>query len=379
MRAFHIEFKIVFGSEAMKYSLTLVAVGIFSAVMIAADLTSAAPESQPNLVTDESRMLTGKPDGAPDYVPKISTNDGQHLALTMRKLEDGISPRRPFLIWAIGSSYCNMLGNGEAWRAEIAKRFPNAPVVEYRKMVGNSCPWQYLRGWAQHLVIPDQPDLVLIYTIGKPEDLEKLIVELRAKTTADVIVPSIHWRERDGELWGKSENAADQDVLRVREICRKHRVEFVENRQAWGEYLHGNKLSISSLLKDAVHQSDFGADHQREYSRSSSATGEIQLRSRGTRISYSANEGGQRCMEGRIFWQPYRPDRNKIPSWWYVPSSNRWKVSRPSRGLRCELCASRSEKCQRRQGGEPARSSSAWHYVRPKHDPAELDDYHDQR
>ena len=64
-------------------------------------------------------------------------------------------------------------------------------------MVGNSCPWQYLLGWARHLVIPDQPDLVLIYTIGNPLDLEKLIVELRSHTTADIIVPSIHWRESD--------------------------------------------------------------------------------------------------------------------------------------------------------------------------------------
>jgi hypothetical protein len=41
-------------------------------------------------------------------------------------------------------------------------------------------------------------------------------------TTADVIVPSIHWRERDQKLWGKSENALDQDVAAIREICLRH-------------------------------------------------------------------------------------------------------------------------------------------------------------
>ena len=177
----------------------------------------------------------------------------------MRKLENGIDPARSLLIWAIGSSYTNMLGDGEAWTTEIPKRFPKAPPIEYRKMVGNACPWLYLRGWARHLVIPDQPDLVLIYTIGNPGDLEKLIVELRSHTTADIIVPSIHWRERDQELWGKSENAADQDVAAVREVCRKYNVEFVENRRDWGEYLKANHLPVSSLLKDAVHQSDYGA------------------------------------------------------------------------------------------------------------------------
>lgn len=201
----------------------------------------------------------GKPDGAPEYAAKPAPGDGRHLALTMRKLEGGIDPERPFLVWALGSSYTNMLGNGEMWKSEIPKRFPKAPPIEYRKMVGNSCPWQYLRGWARHLVIPDQPDLVLIYTIGKPGDLEKLLVELRTHTTADIVVPSIHWRERDQPLWGNSENAADQEVAQVREICRKYGVEFVENRRDWGAYLKANNLPISALLKDAVHQSDYGA------------------------------------------------------------------------------------------------------------------------
>jgi hypothetical protein len=220
---------------------------------------NAQESTKRNLITDEPRQAKGKPDGASDYVAKIEPMNGQHLALTMHKLENGIEPPRPFLIWAIGSSYTNMLGNGEAWMQEIPKRFPKAPPIEYRKMVGNSCPWQYLCGWARHLVIPDQPDLVLIYTLGDPQDLEKLIVELRSHTTADIIVPSIHWREADLAMWGKSENSPQQDIESVRNVCRKYSVEFVENRRDWGEYLQANKLPISALLKDAVHQSDFGA------------------------------------------------------------------------------------------------------------------------
>ncbi len=238
----------------MKRTLALLA-----ALILAPLAVLRAAEPKRNLTTDEPRAPKGKPDGAPDYVPKSNPADGQHLALTMQKLGNGIDPSRPFLIWALGSSYCNMLGNGEAWKTEIPKRFPKAPPIEYRKMVGNSCPWQYLRGWARHLVVPDQPDLVLIYTIGNPADLEKLIVELRTHTTADIIVPSIHWRERDQELWGKSENAADQDVAAVREVCRKYDVEFIESRRDWGEYLKANNLPIPSLLKDAVHQSEYGA------------------------------------------------------------------------------------------------------------------------
>jgi hypothetical protein len=212
-----------------------------------------------SLVTDEPLVPRGKPEGAVEYVAKAAPGAGQHLALTLKKLEQGFDPPRPFVIWAIGSSYTNMLGNGEMWQEEVARRFPKAPPIEYRKMVGNSCPWQYVRGWARHLVIPDQPDLVITYTNGDPADLERLIQELQAHTTADIIVPSLHWRERDEPLWGKSENALDQDVGRVRAICAQYGVEFVENRQAWAEYLKANGLPISALLKDAVHQSDYGA------------------------------------------------------------------------------------------------------------------------
>lgn len=245
--------------QAAPLSLLIIALLFAPLALNAVEFTAPAQTAKRNLTTDEPRAPKGKPEGASDYVTKSAPTDGQHLALTMRKLENGIQPPRPFLIWALGSSYCNMLGNGEAWKTEIPKRFPKAPPIEYRKMVGNSCPWQYLRGWARHLVIPDQPDLVLIYTIGNPADLEKLVVELRTHTTADIIVPSIHWRERDQDLWGKSENAADQDVGAVREVCRKFDVEFVESRRDWSEYLKANNLPIPSLLKDAVHQSDYGA------------------------------------------------------------------------------------------------------------------------
>ncbi|MFK8114241.1 MAG: SGNH/GDSL hydrolase family protein [Rubripirellula sp.] len=237
------------------FSLVFLQVASLS-LLCAAD---PSPQEKRNLVTDEPRKQKGKPSGAAEYVAKSRPTDGQHLTLSIQKLESGIRPERPFLIWALGSSYCNMLGNGDFWKAELPKRYPRAPPIEFRKMVGNSCPWQYLQGWARHLVVPDQPDLVIIYTIGKAADLEKVILELRTHTTADIIVPSIHWRIRDAAMWGKSENAADQDVAALRSLCRKHEVEFVESRRDWADYLKANELPIESLLKDAVHQSEYGA------------------------------------------------------------------------------------------------------------------------
>lgn len=190
--------------------------------------------------------------------------DGRNLALTVSKLQGGSTPRRSLLVWAIGSSYTNMLGNGETLRQQIQKKFPNAPDIVYKKHVGSAVPWQYVLGWARHIVVPEQPDLVLIYTLGKPEDLDLLLTELRTNTTADIIVPSIHWRIRDRKNWGVSEDAVDQKVADLRDVCRKHGAEFVENRKEWAEYLSAHNMDVEidaekGLLKDAVHQSDYGA------------------------------------------------------------------------------------------------------------------------
>jgi len=237
---------------------------LFAVVVLAGVTCAAEPSAEPETSREETaRAYDGWRAQWPkrDLAPRPS--DGVNLALTVRKLERGLSPDRPFLIWAIGSSYTNMLGRGEIPIEIIRRRFPNAPDIVYRKHVGASVQFQYLQGWARHIVIPDQPDLVLIYTIGKPEDLDQLLAELRRGSTADIIVPSIHWRIRDIPLWGKSENAVDQDVGAIREVCAKHGVEFIENRREWAEHLkaHGLKVEIdaeNNLLKDAVHQSEYG-------------------------------------------------------------------------------------------------------------------------
>lgn len=199
------------------------------------------------------------PPGVPDYVAQPRPSAGQHLALTVEKLSGKFSPDRPFLIWAIGSSYTNMLGNGDTLIEQIRERFPDAPEIIYKKMVGNSVPYQYIRGWARHLVVPEQPDLVLGYTNGKPEDLEKLILEIRRHSTADIIIPTLHWRQREKNVWPDPEAATDMNPSALRAICKRYGVEFVENRRQWGQYLSDNNLPVEALLKDAVHQSHYGA------------------------------------------------------------------------------------------------------------------------
>jgi hypothetical protein len=152
------------------------------------------------------------------------------------------------------------LGNGDLLIELVRQRFPAAPEIVYRKIAGNSTSYHYSHGWARHLVIPDQPDVVLLYNFGKTEDLERLIVELRRNTTADILVGSLHWCIPHKPVWPDPEAAnSHQNPQALRALCQKYGVEFVENRREMTEYMVAGKLAIEDLLRDSVHESPFAA------------------------------------------------------------------------------------------------------------------------
>lgn len=204
--------------------------------------------------------VTGPPGGAPEYEAPPRPTDGANMALTVEKLERGSDPDRPLLIWAIGSSFTNGLGDGSVLVEMFRPRFPNMPKVVYKKIAGNSTSYHFTRGWARHLVIPDQPDVVLFYNFGKTDDLEKLIVDLREHTTADILVGTLHWCKPHLPLWGQPDATnSHQDPAAMRAMCRKYGVEFVENRLEMTQYMADNHLTVESLLADSVHETAYGA------------------------------------------------------------------------------------------------------------------------
>ena len=206
------------------------------------------------------KPTTAPPKGAPEYEAPPRPGDGANMALTVEKIEKGFDPPRPLLIWAIGSSFTNAQGNGDALIEMIRQRYPNAPKIVYKKMAGCSTSYHFLQGWARHLVVPDQPDVVLIYNFGRTEALEKVIVELRRHTTADIIVPTLHWCVPHKRVWPDPETRnSHQDPPGLREMCKKYGVEFVESRRELTEYMVANKLEIEDLLGDSVHQNRFAA------------------------------------------------------------------------------------------------------------------------
>lgn len=186
--------------------------------------------------------------------------DGSNLALSVAKWEGskGI-PGRPFVIWALGSSFTAFLLNGYPLVDRIRERFPVAPPVIYKRLVGSGTPWEYVHGWIRQVVIPEQPDLVFIYTNGDLERLDELLGDLRRHTTADVIVPSLHFFQRD-RLADIKRGGVAEDALwnSAGEVCRRHGVEYVDSRRELADYLQRNDLEPERLLYDVCHQNAHG-------------------------------------------------------------------------------------------------------------------------
>lgn len=184
-------------------------------------------------------------------------DDGKHLERFIGMLQSPLPGVDELLVYGIGSSYTNMLGNGERLVQWIQECFPNAPKIVYKKHVGSAVAYDFTRGWMRQLVLGEKPDLVILYSEGTGEDLEKLLKDFRSHSAADIIVASLHLRERAKE--NTPATVYEEKWQEIRAAAEKYHCEWVDNRVEHAAYLtkHGNPLEW--LLKDAVHQSDHGA------------------------------------------------------------------------------------------------------------------------
>ena len=198
-------------------------------------------------------------DQLPAYDLTPRPGDGRNLALSVAKWEGRAGlPGKPFVIWALGSSWTAAQGDGYGLIHAIRRRFPQAPPLVYKRHCGSGTPWEYVAGWVKQFVAAEQPDLVFSYTVGSAAGLDTMLTEIRRHTTADIIVPSIHFKPPSGLTPHDIENSPGQDWAQIREICRKHGAEFVENRRELAEYLTRTGLTPDDLVWDHVHQNLHG-------------------------------------------------------------------------------------------------------------------------
>jgi hypothetical protein len=194
----------------------------------------------------------------PPYDVTPRPGDGRNLALSVAKWQRraGI-PGKPFVVWALGSSWTLFQGDGYPLIRAIRQRFPQSPPIVYKRHAGSGTPWDYALGWVRQFAAAEQPDLIFTYTNGTPEGLDAMLGEIRRRTTADVIVPSLHFFHNSRVTPEDIENGVEP-WEKIRAICRKHKAEFVENRRELAEYMKRAGLTPPDLLQDAVHQTAYG-------------------------------------------------------------------------------------------------------------------------
>jgi hypothetical protein len=200
----------------------------------------------------------------PAYDVTPRPDDGRNLALSVAKWEGkaGI-PGNAYRVWAVGSSWTHALASKSYWLENaIREHFPNAPPIEFKSHSGGGCPWNYARGWVSQFVLADQPDLILTYTHGDPEMLDAMLTDIRRHSTADIIVPSLHLmghEDADPRRWVEVFQAGfGFNLSALRDVCRKHEVEFVENRRELAEYVTRIGKTPNALLSDQAHQNEHG-------------------------------------------------------------------------------------------------------------------------
>ena len=137
-------------------------------------------------------------------------------------------------------------------------------VIENRAIPGFSAEW--LVRTADMDFYSFYPDLVIFHDYGDAEPLERIIRRLRERTTAEMILLTDHvaplvdgkWEEElePGRMRPpktKEHAPAWRSHIFLPELAKKYRLELVDIRPLWKQYLADHKLKPSDLLYDELH------------------------------------------------------------------------------------------------------------------------------
>lgn len=156
----------------------------------------------------------------------------------------------------------------QAWSGKVAewlrKTYPDANlVIENRAIGGHSS--QLLWRTAEADLYPFQPDLLIFYVYGSNIDYEKIIANVRRRTTAEVLIQNDHLTQASEleeptklpTMQGGNWSAWMSEVF-LPDLAKRYDVELLDQRKQWRQYLTANRLQPQALLKDGVHLNDWG-------------------------------------------------------------------------------------------------------------------------
>jgi hypothetical protein len=225
------------GAEPLK--AVKVVVNAPNARAVKAPAAAPVPEDQ-----KWANLVKAIPPPAPPAHPEFL---GAKLARTMTLLESGKYTHRPVRIVFSGQSI--EAGWTDQFIKNLRERYPDTKIICENRALGGWFVWR-MQKLLKHDILRWQPDLVLFSAYqGTAEVWERFISELRAETTADIVIRTNHiggWEKLEDPYEGA-------ETITLRRLAQQYDVEFIEVRREWLDYLKANQMQIKDLLRDNIH------------------------------------------------------------------------------------------------------------------------------
>ncbi len=160
--------------------------------------------------------------------------------------DQGDSP--PIRVVVYGQSITAQAWSGATLR-QYATHHPGRQwVIENRSVYGATAA--YLERLAESDVFGFNPDLVVFHTYGDKLAYGRLLMSLRRRTTADVIVLNNHFA-----LWdeGRFPDRGGWDMVELPALAAASAACVVDVRTRWRDHLLSRGLPVAALLTDPVH------------------------------------------------------------------------------------------------------------------------------
>jgi hypothetical protein len=196
--------------------------------------------------------------------PLNADNFGWGIQRTMKLLATSTPQRRNTVrILFYGQSITN-----QNWTKivsdDLRKRFPHANLIIENRSIGGFSS-QLLWKTAEFDLYSFGPDLVIFHVYGSHTDYDRIIHNIRTRTTAEVLMQTDHINtpgdiseETDPAKLSPANWGAWFNHVFLPQTAKKYNVELLDQRAEWKRYLTMNNLQPQALLSDGVHLNDWG-------------------------------------------------------------------------------------------------------------------------
>ncbi len=144
----------------------------------------------------------------------------------------------------------------------LRERYPYADITAENRAIGGFEAPRLVRTSA-HDLYPYYPDLLVFHVYGGENtgELERIIANVRQKTTTDIIICTHHLAQSqdfNSEGYRNSVISQDRSSDAIRAVAQKYGCELVDIRPMWKEVVASRGIEAKGLLTDSVHLNEEG-------------------------------------------------------------------------------------------------------------------------